>query len=234
VGFFVAQTLVFVLVGQSNMVGMGQPVPTQIPNPQIVTAAGTPASDPLFSEPLAGVGPGMSFARYLVARTPYRVMLIPCAASGTTIAQWQRGQPLFENCVTLTRGALKHAWFGGVLFFQGESDATDQGVSAWPRLFKTFARDFRTTVGNAPLVYAQIARPPETPEWQAFQEPWLLMRAAQARIRVPDSAVVRTSDLPYGVDAASQNHFSPEAYTKIGERFAQALLGLTRLDRPGS
>ena len=39
-------------------------------------------------KPIGGVGPGMYFARHIMAATGQSIGLIPCALGGSTIAQW--------------------------------------------------------------------------------------------------------------------------------------------------
>lgn len=237
---------IFILAGQSNMVGFGLPLQEETPSPRILKVLSTglvvPTVDPVFaydqttmSDARPGVGPGYSFARALTARDKsMRVALAPCAASGTTIAQWQKGQPLYDACLASVEAAVKHGGkLGGVLFFQGESDAGSSPdvstLTTWPAMFTSYVAAIRHDLGKTvPIVFAQMqTAPPTWPQW--MQDAYATMRTQQAAIRLPGVSMIQTSDLPYGVDVASNLHFSPSAETTIGQRFASAWLKLRGL-----
>ncbi|KAG0472066.1 hypothetical protein HPP92_016612 [Vanilla planifolia] len=95
---------VFILSGQSNMSGRGGVkarrwdgiIPSACqPHPAILrlSAAGAwePAIDPLHCDidvsKTCGIGPGMSFANYLLSKFPgsFEIGLVPCAEGGTAI-----------------------------------------------------------------------------------------------------------------------------------------------------
>ena len=96
---------------------------------------------------LAGIGPGLSFARDLVGF--YRqgspdltvpsnplIGLIPTAVGGTAIEHWCQDGLLFQNMTKqVTIGMRKAVSSGykprlaGLLFYQGESDAVNEALS---------------------------------------------------------------------------------------------------------
>src|SRR5947208_11369805 len=86
---------VFVLAGQSNMLGRAQPVSAGAHSDSRVLVwrknawqvAVDPLGDPKDSQ--NGVGPGMSFGLGAIQTlNPQTVGLVQCAVSGTTISKW--------------------------------------------------------------------------------------------------------------------------------------------------
>ena len=229
--------LLFVLAGQSNMVGYGQPVPRETPNAHVLRVAldGTlvPAADPLGDRgdpaaPGSGFGPGMPFAWALEHRDhATTIVLLMCAAGGSSIAEWQPGQPLFETCVRRTRAAAAHARLGGILFLQGEAEAMTASPVDWRSGFTRFATAFRSRLAGPrlPLVFGQIA---------TFADPRFVnqaqIRAQQGSVRLPCASMVATSDLALGGDGI---HFTIPSYQELGRRFSAAWEKLAR-GRPGS
>ena len=108
------ETMLFLLIGQSNMAGRGQlPQEPPPPHPRIfmfnATREWVPAKDPVhFDKPkMAGVGLCSSFARQVADRYPdARIGLIPCAMGGSALAEWMPGKKLYTNAVARTRAAL--------------------------------------------------------------------------------------------------------------------------------
>ncbi len=212
---------VFVLAGQSNMLGRGQPLSLASPTSPWLElwreGRWQTASDPLGRPEVLkdGIGPGMTFGLQLVKREPgVTVGLIMCAVGDTAIAEWQPGQAPYEGCVSAVRAA--GATVTGLLFLQGENDArTEQTAERWTAAFGRMLSAFRHAVGGAPpCLLGQIGSiPPDT--YPAQQ----LLRDQQARAAAVFAGVrlVRTADLPmHGV------HFTVPAYRVIGARFATA------------
>lgn len=220
----------YVLTGQSNMVGYALPVPARRPHPRVFQVSdGRPR--PL-TEPLvlgAGAGPAVSFANELVRRdSRARIGIIMCAESGSQAQLWQPGGRLYEECLREVRAAAPLGHVRAVLHFQGESDTGDDAnVDAWPVRFADFAgARFGLRV---PLLFAQIADWPQ--RWGATlsadaERRWTRLRALQAAARPWCSRLVRTSGIPYGVPDAQGAHFSVAGYREVGRRFAAAARGL--------
>lgn len=143
---------IFILSGQSNMAGRGGVVkdhhhnrwvwdkivpPECAPNSSILRLSADlrweEAHEPLHVDidtgKVCGIGPGMPFANAVKNRlkTDSAVIgLVPCAAGGTAIKEWERGTHLYERMVKRTEESRK---CGGeikaVLWYQGESDVLD-------------------------------------------------------------------------------------------------------------
>lgn len=236
------QMLLFVLAGQSNMVGWS-PIPAGEPTDDRVFVFGKDyrwriadhpiedASDQvdMVSENLlAGFGPAMDFAFASLERHPDIVIgLIPCAKNSSGIIQWQRDlsdQSLYGSCLKRIRAASPMGQVAGILFFQGETDAADPlqypdpppHPEEWSTLFSAFIVDLRSDLNqpDLPVVFAQIGS-----TWAPDAYPnWDFIMQQQASLQLPNSAMITTSDLPL-MDGI---HFTTDSYRVIGRRFAAA------------
>jgi hypothetical protein len=236
------QMSLFILAGQSNMVGWA-PVPLEEKTDQRIYTFGNDYHWRIATEPvdyaynqvdevsqdrIAGFGPSLAFAFASLDRQPQAVIgLIPCAKNASAIAQWQRNlsdQSLYGSCLKRVRAASAMGQIAGVLFFQGETDAQDPNQFPtpeanpfdWAELFTTFITDLRTDLNqpNLPVVFAQLGSN-NAPE--AFLN-WEVVKQEQLSVQLPMTEMIITDDLPL-LDGL---HFTTESYRIIGERFAEA------------
>jgi hypothetical protein len=232
----------FILAGQSNMVGWS-PIPEgERTDPRIYVfgkdyrwkIARHPIEDAsnqvdMVSENrLAGFGPGMDFAFALLESQPELVIgLIPCAKNSSGIIQWQRDlsdQSLYGSCLKRVRAASPMGEVAGILFFQGETDALDPAQNPdppphpaeWSELFIAFIDDLRHDLDqpDLPVAFAQIG---STWAPEAFPY-WDLIMQQQASLQLHRSAMIITTDLPL----QDGLHFTTDSYRIIGSRFADA------------
>lgn len=220
----------FVLAGQSNMVGTA-PIADTAPLPGVYCFGNDyqwkVGSDPLDSaenqvdavsiDRAARAGPGLPFA----ARMKKPVGLIPCAKSSKAIAEWRRStsdQTLYGSMLKRFRAASVAGTIRGLLFFQGEADARTKAAEQWAVRFSQFVAGIRgDTIADLAIVFAQIgADYPSYPYWAT-------VKAQQASIDLPRVSMIRTDDLALQDDGL---HFTPESYDVIGGRFADAMLTL--------
>lgn len=232
----------YVLVGQSNMVGAAE-IPADISVSANIFTFGnnyrwSPAVPPIDSEvdqvdlvsfdEAPGFGPALPFAQTLIEQNNNQIIgLIPCAKNGASITDWAKNpsdQSLYGSCLKRIRAASPMGTVSGILFFQGEADAIDPqqfpalqpDAEAWAEKFATFAYNFRSDIGNPrlPLIYAQIGQPEDL---EGLPN-WEAVQAQQESIQIPDAAMITTKDLP--MDGI---HFTAAGYRTIGQRFAEAL-----------
>jgi hypothetical protein len=244
------QMHLFILAGQSNMVGWA-PIPEGEKSDPRVYVFGNDyrwrvASEPIESshnqvdkvseDRIASFGPSLAFAFASLERHPEIVIgLIPCAKNSSTILQWQRNlsdQSLYGSCLKRARAASPMGQVSGLLFFQGETDALDPiqyphpepHPGEWARLFSTFITDFREDLDqpNLPVIYAQIG---SNTAQEAFIN-WELVQEQQASVSLPMAAMIITDDLPL-LDGL---HFTTDSYRIIGRRFAEAFWNLVELN----
>ena len=232
----------FILAGQSNMVGWA-PIPDgEKTDPRIYVfgkdyqwrIADHPIEDAfnqvdMISENrIAGFGPAMDFALASLDLHPDIVIgLIPCAKNSSGIIQWQRDlsdQSLYGSCLKRVRAASQMGIISGILFFQGETDALDPiqypdpppHPSDWAQLFTTLIVDLRNDLHepDLPVVFAQIGT-----NWspEAFPN-WDIVREEQASTQLHMTTMITTDDLLL-LDGL---HFTSDSYRIIGNRFADA------------
>ena len=236
------QMKLFVLIGQSNMVGKAA-VPNGFELPQNTYTFGndyrwheavSPVDsaegqvDEVSADEGAAFGPALAFARSLSTKNSEQAIgLIPCAKDGSSITKWAKSlsdQSLYGSCLKRVRAASTMGTVGGILFFQGEADTIDPtqypdlrpAADAWAEKFATFAYNFRQDIGdpNTPLVYAQLGQPDDL---QGLPN-WKLVQQQQENIQIPSAKMIKTNDLPM-----VSIHYTADSYVSIGERFAEAI-----------
>ena len=155
---------VFLLAGQSNMVGRGEPISAGTgpvdANLLVYRDGGWQvAQDPLGpdNDEERGVGPGMTFGLGALSHEPpgTKVGLIMCARGGTSIDAWRRTSGLFTNCQKMAKAA--GGTVAGIVFLQGEFEANSaQRAAHWQQKFETVEQDFQNAFGPVPFVLGQI------------------------------------------------------------------------------
>lgn len=212
---------IFVLAGQSNMSGVADIPTVQDTDNDIMVwnnGAWEVAKEPIQAGTHAGPALGFAFELRHLHATDYKIGLVPCAVFGSTIEQWQKGQPIYQDCVTKTLAALNGSILAGVSFAQGEANTyTQASADGWVNLTLQFARDFRTDTGKleVPFIYAQLGNDPLMSDhlyWSYLQnlQP-LVMGPTRPWIRM-----VTTKDLPNN----AQHFLDFETYSIFGRRFA--------------
>lgn len=224
---------VFVMAGQSNMAGRGQVEPNDtITNSRILTINKQGdliyAKEPLhFYEPTrTGLDCGLSFANNLLKNIPHDVsiLLIPTAVGGSAIGQWlgdstYRDVKLLTNFKEKVAIGMKYGIVRGILWHQGESDASPKRIAVHEENLKSLFGTFRKTVGNSklPIILGELGSYSKTnAEWQQINQ--------QLRTYVlsdKNSTIIQTQDLKHKGDDI---HFDAAGQRTIGERFALAFI----------
>ena len=118
---------IYLLLGQSNMVGRGEM--TRWPaHPRVLcfnkTGRWTLAVDPLHETSSRDrVGPGVSFGRGMlrVVDREITIGLVPCAVGGSPLSRWEKGGDLYEATVRRAHEATQYGGkLRGILWMQGE------------------------------------------------------------------------------------------------------------------
>ena len=235
----------YILGGQSNMVGYGEihPEDAEI-DPRVLVfgndyrwrLAREPIDDPTGQVDLvsidigAGFSCGTTFAKTLLSYNPSAYIgLIPCAKSGSSIAEWQRNlneNSLYGSCLKRTLAASPMGRIRGLLFFQGETDALDPDLepqkikspSQWGKKFSKFVRDIRSDlkIYDLPIVFAQIGGNKNSKEFKN----WGIVQKEQGKVRLPNCRMIKTDDL----SLKDTLHFDRRSYRIIGERFGKGII----------
>ena len=211
---------VFVLAGQSNMVGRGFPLSMASPtDPRLLIwrdGRWQTASDPLgpSSDPNSGIGPGMTFGLQLLKKLPsWRIGLVMCAKGATSIQDWQPDKKLYRSCVEQARAA-GGGRPAGILFLQGERGGSVAQAAGWTDGFMPLYRAFRDDFGEqVPFLLGQIGT------FAGLEDAQASIRDQQARLaaKLPHTRLVRSLDLP-----TQGNHYTVSGYRVLGARFATA------------
>ncbi len=212
----------FLVVGQSNAAGFGQPVPkVQTVDSRVWDVSSEPklARNPLGDAP--GVGFAVS-AGHVFAAHGLRVGLVQCASGGLSIDSWLPGASWYDRCIAMAKAALAYGTVSGVLFHQGESNSASLALAQeWPAKFRTFVTSIRRDLARPalPVVFGL------TRDFSACASCGLPFGAAlrdeQRRVRIRGVALVQADDL-----AVNGEHFTPAAYRQLGVRYAKAMLPL--------
>ncbi|WP_118828447.1 sialate O-acetylesterase [Salinibacter ruber] len=239
----------FILAGQSNMVGRAPPRPedrTPIPGAWLFGndyrwhRAQSPLDTPFrqvdaVSEDInVGVGPGLFFAELFRSRVQGRVIgLIPCAKGGSAITAWQPSRSdttLYGSCLKRARAASPMGRIEGILFHQGETDALPKRPSRngsinpyrWKSLFSKMAQSWRKDLDSPhlPIVFAQIG----SHRGPSSRFPnWEVVQSQQSAVSLPSVQMVKTSDLPL----RDYVHLSREGSRVLGRRMLDSWINLT-------
>ena len=239
------ETDVYLLIGQSNMAGRGrlaagEELPCEGVRKMDVYGYLVPAKEPLhYDKKVAGAGLGVSFANALYAADTNRtVVLVPCAFGGSRLSEWQKGEYMYENALLRTRQALRKlkgtGRLAGILWHQGESDASDERLAAsyGPRLEKVIG-DLRADLGcgDVPLVVGELGRyladnRAKSGQFRYFEKVNAALNGLTNSI--PNCACVSSEGLTPNGDIL---HFNTASLRVFGERYAAAMKELVRRNR---
>ncbi len=224
---------IYLLMGQSNMVGRGTDgMDAQQADPHIL--AFTPdgqwvvAKDPLHGQDgriAPGVGPGMTFAQAMVKADPtITIGLVPCAVGGTGLKRWVKNADLYEKAITRAKLAAQVGTITGVLWHQGESDADKQGTADvyekhLTEMFTNLREDLE--LPNLPIVVGQLG-----PFLKVEKHPYVeTIRAALKRMpeNLPHVGFADSDGLK---DKGDSLHFTADSQREFGKRYATVMQSL--------
>jgi sialate O-acetylesterase len=167
-----------------------------------------------------GAGLGLPFAVEMVGRTGIPIGLIPCAHGGTSMEQWspalkdREGESLYGSMYRRLQAAGGRV--KGVLWYQGESDASPKAAPAFLSNFENFVKAVRADFQqpDLPFYYVQIGRHIDNSnvaEWNRVQ-----LAQLRAEAEVPHSGMVASVDLQ--LDDAI--HVSTQDLKRLARRLA--------------
>ncbi len=169
---------------------------------------------------VVGAGLGLPFAKEMERATGVPVGLVPCAHGGTSMEQWdpakkeQGGGSLYGSMYR--RFVATGSKVKGVLWYQGESDASKQAAPLFHDKFTQFVasvrKDFQAP--NLPFYFVQIGRfvvRDENPYWNVIREQQRL-----CSMEIPNCRMVTAIDL----DLDDLIHVSTDGLKRLGKRLA--------------
>jgi hypothetical protein len=225
----------YLLVGQSNMAGRGMvDEESKKSDPRILMLTKElqwqPATDPLhFDKPIAGVGPGLAFAKAIAEKTPgIRIGLIPCAVGGTSIKLWvpegfdkfTKTRP-YADMLERVKVAQREGVLKGIIWHQGEADRN--AADAYAGLLSELIERMRKDCGaDVPFVAGEIS------SFQSqTEDSTVKLNAAIQSLegRVKRYAWVGSEGLNHKGD---QVHYDAASARILGVRFADKMLSLQK------
>jgi sialate O-acetylesterase len=178
---------------------------------QVERLAG-PALDEWIANRKKGAGVGLPFALEMVRRTGVPIGLLPCAHGGTSMDQWspalkdKGGDSLYGAMIRRLKLAGGHV--AGLLWYQGEDDASPDAEPKFAQKFKDLIAAVRTDFGrpDLPFYYVQIGRHVTSEgaaEWNQVQQDQLTVEA-----QVPHVGMVTCADccLDDGIHVSTKDH----------------------------
>jgi hypothetical protein len=219
----------YLLVGQSNMAGRGVLTDSNRVNADRVFKLDAKgewqrAEEPIhFDKKSAGAGLAASFARAMADRNKdVKIGLIPCAVGGTRIDRWVEGGDLWSNAVKRTKIALKSGKLKGILWHQGESEATSKLALKWGTKFESMIKSFRREFGEVPFIAGELGGYLET--YKSKKADRVLWREINSQLhslegKIKDYRTVSSEGLTPKRDNL---HFNTESLRILGLRYAEA------------
>ncbi len=227
---------IYLLMGQSNMVGRGEM--TRWPaHPRVLcfNKAGewNPAVDPLHETSSRDrVGPGVSFGRGMlhVVDQEVAIGLVPCAVGGSPLSRWEKGGDLYEASVRRAREAIKHSGtLVGILWMQGEKDAKDLALAkSYASRLDAMILDLRREFGMPELPFVAALPCVELAERDDRPGAELVSESLKGLPhRVQQTATVDSVGLK---STGDQAHFSTPSQRELGRRYAETMAKLLGYD----
>jgi hypothetical protein len=187
-----------------------------------------------------GVGPGLFFAQHMLRGNNDRaIVLIPGARGGSWIALWSKGNTrlnLYDDSVKRARLAKQQlsamgipSRIAGVLWLQGESDATEGRFEAYQERLDQLIEDFRNDLGrdDLPFVAATIGSfiDGKIDRFNRTREINQVLLSLPQRIH--NTATVDARHLTDG-HIGDHLHYNRESQKILGALFAESMILLTQ------
>ncbi|MHC4875334.1 MAG: sialate O-acetylesterase [Planctomycetota bacterium] len=215
---------IFLLIGQSNMAGRaaledGDDEP--IERVLLLDDQGkwVPATNPLnrFATnrkvlSMQRISPGAGFAQAMAAAMPDATIgVISNARGGSSVKEWQKGQPLYDNTIKRLR-AVDGLNVDGVIWHQGESDRNDpEYLARLQRVIESLRADLDAPV--LPFVAGEIYG--EAPVND-------ILRTLSDKVPATGLASAK------GLTVFDKVHFDRKSQFTLGKRYAERMLKLLK------
>jgi len=224
---------IYILAGQSNMAGRGfvQPQDT-VYSPNVLTLDKNNewvyAKEPLhYYEPTrTGLDCGLSFGKKLSSLYGRNITigLVPCAIGGSSIEQWlddsmYRDVNLYSNMMQKVKIAMQYGTLKGLLWHQGETNASRVNYKNYKQKLERFFTKLRTDINYPDLpVYAGELSSFLNRKTNPFADS-VNKDLHDLSASMKNMYVIKTGDLTPKLDTI---HFDSRSQRIMGERFAKA------------
>jgi len=229
----------YLLIGQSNMAGRGNiEMQDTITDPQVFmlnkAENWVPAKSPLhFDKSVAGTGLGLTFGKIMAKESKRKVGLIPCAVGGTSISIWMPGaydkvtktHP-YDDAIRRTKVAMKNGQLKGILWHQGEGDASKEKAALYEQRFDSLMlnlqNDLSVDISTIPVVVGELGRFYCERNSGGNQINLVLKHIAEMQ---KNRALVSSEGLIHKGDSV---HFDAASQRELGKRYAEKVIKLTK------
>ncbi len=218
---------IFVMAGQSNMVGHGTSlqrytssggiIATLFGNDDVWKELRDPYDsaegqiDKVSADTKAGGSIAPLLASYIVAAERVPVAMIPVAKGGTSVERWQPGEPLYESMkrrIAAAGGSVR-----AVLWYQGENDS-GRGMSraTYATQLGAIATQLTTDFPGTRMVVGQIGQSKRPPEALAA------IRLAQSDLWQRHPSILQgpiTHDIDLSDEGGDTLHFKSDADVEL-------------------
>lgn len=191
-----------------------------------------------------GAGLGPAFASRLADLSGAPLGLVPAAHGGTTLEQWKRGfegeaadstATLYGSLLDRVRLALQKpgARLAGMLWYQGESDATAMRSHDYGDRLAVFIADVRRDLGDEslPVLLVQLGRfTAPIAGGEIDERSWDRIREAQRLLPGSVSHTATVSAVDLGLTDAI--HVGTAGLRRLGRRLAEVAHGDLRAPQP--
>ncbi|TKG95008.1 sialate O-acetylesterase [Puteibacter caeruleilacunae] len=223
---------IYLLIGQSNMAGRAE-----ITSHEKDTLEGVfiftgnaeemweKAANPLNkystirkSISMQKLGPGYAFAKQMRKGNGSRdIGLVVNAKGGSKIEEWKPGSKFYNEAVARTREALKSGRLKGIVWHQGESNATK--LKDYMEKLQTLIAELRKDLNapNVPFVAGQLS------EDKDFRKAFNVMILELPEL-VETSGVVKSKRTA----TIDETHFNTKSQLLMGKRFAKKMKALQK------
>lgn len=229
----------YLLIGQSNMAGRGNiEAQDTIIDPQVFmlnrAENWVPAKSPLhFDKSFAGTGLGLTFGKIMAKESKRKVGLIPCAVGGTSISMWMPGaydkvtktHP-YDDAIIRAKVALKNGELKGILWHQGEGDASKEKAARYEQRFDSLMlnlqNDLSVDISAIPVVVGELGRFYCERNSGGKEINLVLKHIAETN---KNRALVSSKGLVHKGDSV---HFDAASQRELGKRYAEKVIKLTK------
>jgi hypothetical protein len=231
----------FLLMGQSNMVGRGEMLPN-VPADARLLRFNRKMEWDLAQNPLHQnhpdtdrIGPGMTFGRAMmyVFLDDVTIGLVPCAVGGSELSRWEKdGGDCYANAIKRAQAAGQVGTITGVLWHQGERDCIDgYHAETYAERLDRMIADLRADLGTSDLAFVAGGLLDSITEIRGERaRPDLeIVQAALRELpdRVPHTAWVDAGGLRHTGDLV---HIDPRDQLKFGVDYAKEMRQLLGFD----
>ena len=156
------------------------------------------------------LGPGYTFAKHMAVLWPEKKFgLVVNAIGGTSIDLWNPGSEYYNEAIRRTKEALKYGKLKGVIWHQGESDAST--YHAYMNKLLDLIKALRSEFNNPdlPFIAAQLSY--DKPHRKNFNT--MILELPKL---TENTAVITTEN----TTTTDSSHFESESQRLLGERYA--------------